>query len=225
MKILLVEDDPKVGRFVQRAFFDEGYQVEWCHSGLEVKSLISTGEFDLIVLDWMLPDQDGVAVCKELRAAGVLASILMLTARSETKDRVIGLEAGADDYVPKPFEVEELLARVKALLRRSKHMGKLHIGALEIDRISHIAQLDSLALSLTSREYALLSFLASRAENAVSRAEVLENVWGGAYDPSSNLVEVHVSRLREKLGAHAWMIETVRGAGYRLRQRLYPAAS
>jgi DNA-binding response OmpR family regulator len=142
----------------------------------------------------------------------------MLTARGETKERVLGLEAGADDYVVKPFEVDELVARVRALLRRSGG-SRLRSGPIEIDRLARRAKLDGVPLSLTGREFALIMYLLQNADRVVRRSEILSNVWEMAFDPGSNLVEVHVSRLRDKLGRHADMLVTVRGVGYQLRPK------
>jgi DNA-binding response OmpR family regulator len=141
----------------------------------------------------------------------------MLTARGETRERVLGLEAGADDYVVKPFEVEEFVARVRALLRRAAGFGALRCGALELDPASRHVKLAGAPLVLTSREYGLLLHLVHRAERVVTRSDLLSGVWNVRYDPGSNLVDVHISRVRDKLGDHAWAIETVRGVGYRLR--------
>lgn len=217
-KILLVEDDLKIGRVIARTLSDEGFEIEHCKTAQEARLKLSERTFSLMLLDWMLPDTDGIRVAQELRRLGERLPILMLTARGDTKDKVLGLEAGADDYLAKPFEVEELIARVRALLRRSLGQGKVTVGPLEVDRVEHKVRLKGEPMTLTSREYALLAFLLSRMDKVVSRAELLEHVWGASFDPGSNLVEVHVSRLREKLDEHAWMIETVRGAGYRFRQ-------
>jgi DNA-binding response OmpR family regulator len=141
----------------------------------------------------------------------------MLTARGEVRERVLGLEAGADDYMGKPFEVDEFVARVRALLRRASGFALLRCGDLQIDPVARQAKLSGVALSLTSRECALLLHLMHRSDRTVKRSELLAHVWGMHFDPGSNLVEVHVSRLRDKLGDRAWMIETVRGVGYRLR--------
>ncbi len=222
MKILVVEDDTKVSRFLVRVLQEEGYATDACATGERGVEQGRAGGYDLILLDWMLPDIDGLSVCRELRARGVATPILMLTARGETGERVMGLEAGADDYVVKPFEIEELVARVRALLRRSSGFASFRCGDLEIDRIGHRVHLAGRALDLTAREYALLLHLAHRADRVVTRTMLLAQVWGTSFDPGSNLVEVHVSRVRDKLGAHAWMVETVRGAGYRLRTRLAP---
>lgn len=219
VKILVVEDDAKVGRFVVRALTEDGYTVDHAKNGREALTQCKAETYDLVVLDWMLPEVDGITVCRELRASGLLSPVLMLTARGETKDRVEGLDAGADDYMPKPFEVEEFLARVRALIRRTSGFGRVVCGPLEIDRVGHRALLNGTAMNLTSREYALLLHLAQRTEKIVTRADLLTHVWELSYDPGSNLVEVHISRLREKLGEFAWMIETVRGSGYRMRSQ------
>ncbi|MEP7121608.1 MAG: response regulator transcription factor [Byssovorax sp.] len=222
MKILVVEDDVKVSRFLVRVLQEEGYATDACATGQHGVEQGRTGGYDLILLDWMLPDLDGLSVCRELRGLGVATPILMLTARGETGERVLGLEAGADDYVVKPFELEELVARVRALLRRSAGFACFRCGDIEIDRLGHRANLAGRPLDLTAREYALLLHLAYRTDRVVTRTMLLSQVWGTSFDPGSNLVEVHVSRLRDKLGDHAWMIETVRGAGYRLRTRSTP---
>ncbi|MBS2019202.1 MAG: response regulator transcription factor [Deltaproteobacteria bacterium] len=216
MKILLVEDDPKVARFVGRVLADEGYAVDMCGNGPDAIAQARLGIYDVIVLDWMLPELDGVSVTRALRQSGLTTPILMLTARADTRERVLGLETGADDYLVKPFEVEEFVARVRALLRRAAGHARLGVGPLEVDRVARCVTVAGRPLDLTSREYALLLDFIHHAEEPVSRTDLLARVWSLNFDPSSNLVEVHVSRLREKLGEHAWMIETVRGAGYRL---------
>ncbi len=218
MKVLLLEDDPKVARFVSRVLTEEGYAVDLCARGADAISQADSGVYDIIVLDWMVPDVDGLAVCRELRRKGCTTPILMLTARGETRERVLGLDAGADDFVVKPFEVEELVARVRALVRRGGGaLASLRCGPLVLDRAARRATIDGAALALTAREFALLLRLARRAGEVVTRTDLLGHVWETNFDPGSNLVEVHVSRVREKLGAHARMIETVRGLGYRLR--------
>lgn len=216
MKVLVVEDDAKLSRFVVRVLTEEGFAADVCATGATAIEQATTGIYDLIVLDWMLPDVDGISVCRRLRQAGMATPILMLTARGEVAERVLGLETGADDYMVKPFEVEELVARIRALVRRASGHARLGVGALEIDRVARRATLAGKPLDLTSREYALLLDFVHHAEKVVSRTDLLSRVWSMSFDPGSNLVEVHVSRLREKLGDHAWMIETVRGAGYRL---------
>ena len=223
VKVLVVEDDAKLSRFVVRVLVEEGFAADACATGVEAMAQASSGIYDLIVLDWMLPDLDGLSVCRRLRQEGMITPILMLTARGETRERVLGLETGADDFLVKPFEVEELVARIRALVRRATGFSKLGVGMLELDRVGREVRLSGKSLELTSREYALLLDFVHHAEKVVTRTELLARVWGTSFDPGSNLVEVHVSRLRDKLGDHAWMIETVRGAGYRLTATHPPA--
>lgn len=218
MRLLVVEDDPKLARFVVRLLCEEGYVVDSCADGEQAIARAGSGVYDGMVLDWMLPGCDGLSVCQRLRELGSTIPILMLTARGELEERVLGLRIGADDYLPKPFEIEELLARVDALLRRTNRVGTLRVGALTLDRGERRASVGTRPLSLTEREFALLAHLAVRKAQTVTRTEMLTRVWGLHFDPESNLIEVHISRLRDKLGDHAWMIETVRGKGYRLRE-------
>jgi len=217
MRLLVVEDDSKLARFLSRVLTEEGYLVDCCSDGGNAIERALSGAYDCIVLDWMLPGRDGIDVSRELRRQRCDIPILMLTARGELSERVLGLRSGADDYLAKPFEIEELLARIEALLRRALRSGQLHAGPLTIHRNERKATLGGRALSVTERELALLGHLAMRSGQVVSRAEILARVWGMNFDPESNLIEVHISRLRDKLGDHADMIETVRGRGYRLR--------
>jgi DNA-binding response OmpR family regulator len=165
----------------------------------------------------MLPGLDGLSVCRDIRKAGLTTPILMLTARGELRERVLGLDSGADDYLVKPFEIDELLARVRALVRRSAGLARFVLGDLEIDRIGRRTLLAGVPVDLTVKEFALLLHLAHRADRTVTRSELMAQVWDLKFDPGTNLLEVHVSRLRAKLGDHGWMIETVRGLGYRMR--------
>jgi DNA-binding response OmpR family regulator len=219
IKLLLVEDSAKLSQFLVRAFREEGYVVDQCTSGADGLAQAASGVYDVIVLDWMLPDLDGIAVCRELRRRGTATPVLMLTARGETRERVLGLDAGADDYLVKPFELEELLARVRALVRRAGALTRLRCGALELDPSARRVTLNGRLVNLTTREYALLLYLVRKPDRPVSRTELLSQVWQTHFDPSSNILEVHVSRLRDKLGDAAWMIETVRGIGYRMRSQ------
>lgn len=218
MKVLIVEDDEKVARFIARVLGEEGFVTDLCVSGIDAVRQASAVTYDVVLLDWMLPDLDGLAVCRELRRSGTVSPIIMLTARGEVRERVLGLEAGADDYVVKPFEIDELLARIQAVLRRTHGFGRMQLGALEIDRLQRRVTVAGRTLDLTAREYTVLLFLAHQADRVVARSELLSQVWSTQFDPGSNLVDVHISRLRDKLGEHAWMIDTVRGKGYRLRQ-------
>jgi DNA-binding response OmpR family regulator len=215
MKLLVVEDNPKVARFLVRALTEEGHAVDQVGDGERALEQIEAVSYDAVVLDWMLPGMDGVAVCRAARDRGVKTPILMLTARSEVGEKILGLDAGADDYLSKPFDLGELLARVRALGRRGSGSPTLKLGPLTLDPVARKAMIDGHAIELTSRELALLAYLVQHAGRAVSRSELLQKVWSTSFDPSSNVVEVHVKNLREKLGAHDAMVETVRGVGYR----------
>lgn len=217
MKILVVEDDAKLARFIARVLVEEGYVADTCAEGSDGIVRARSGVYDALVLDWMLPDIDGLQVCKLLREQGCQIPLLMLTARAELRERVLGLRSGADDYLVKPFEIEELLARLDAVLRRSARQGLFRWGPLELDRVERRVLLAGRPLDLTEKEMALLTHFMLRAGQIVTRSEILTRVWGMSFDPESNMIEVHVSRLRDKLGDHASLIETVRGKGYRLR--------
>jgi DNA-binding response OmpR family regulator len=215
-----LEDDQKLARFLSRVLSEEGLSVDLCARGVDAIAQARCGIYDLIVLDWMVPDTDGLTVCREIRRAGGTAPILMLTARGETRERVLGLKAGADDYMVKPFEVDEFVARVHALQRRTSGFAAIRCGDLEVEPAARQARLAGAPLTLTNREYGVLLYLLHHADQIVKRSDLVAHVWGMRFDPGSNLVEVLISRLREKLGARAWMIETVRGIGYRLQGRL-----
>ena len=216
-KILVVEDNPKVARFLRRLLSDEGLVADACADGDEAVRQVRNGVYDLVLLDWMLPGQDGLSVCRELRRVGSNVPVLMLTARGELRERVLGLKSGADDYLVKPFEVEELVARIHALLRRTQSARRVNLGGMEIDLEKRCLLIDGLSVFVTGRELDLLLHLANRVDEVVTRAELLARIWQMPFDPGSNVVDVQVRRLREKLGARAWMVETVRGVGYRLR--------
>lgn len=216
MKILIVEDDLPIGALLSRVFGEEGAEVTSCATAACGLKRAAEG-FDAIILDWMLPDGDGLDVCDALRKACILTPILMLTARGEVADRVAGLRAGADDYLSKPFDVDELLARVAALVRRSQQLSSLFFGDLSIDRLQRRCSVRGAPLDLTAREYELLVRLALANGAPVSRAILLRDVWRMEFDPGSGVLDVQMSRLREKLGKEAARIETVRGIGYRLR--------
>jgi DNA-binding response OmpR family regulator len=217
MKALVLEDDPKIARFVAQVLREEGYAVDLCTTGADALRLAEIGAHSLIVLDWVVPDVDGLAVCRELRRQGVITPILMLTARGQVSEKVLGLSTGADDYLVKPFDVDELVARTRALARRAVGFAVVRCGPIEIDRIERQAWVAGRKLALTNRELALLLRLALHADRVVTRTDLLAHVWETSFDTGSNLLEVHMSRLREKLGEHAALIETVRGVGYRLR--------
>jgi DNA-binding response OmpR family regulator len=219
MKALVLDDDARIARFVAQVLREEGYIVDLSKTGADALRLAELGGYELIVLDWMVPDIDGLSVCRELRRRGVVTPILMLSARGQVSEKVLGLETGADDYLTKPFEVDELVARARALARRAVGYARVRCGALEIDRVEHQAYLGGRELTLTQREFALLLRLALHAEKVVKRTDLMANVLEASFDSGSNILEVHVSRLREKLGDHVDMLETVRGVGYRLRSQ------
>jgi DNA-binding response OmpR family regulator len=219
VRVLVVEDNLKLGSVLHRLFEDESMShtiVTNAAAALEaLRSPGAAGSFDVLVLDWMLPDMDGVTLCAELRRSGNRVPILMLTARGELRDKIQGFESGVDDYLVKPFDVEELLLRLRALVRRSP-IAQTQLGELCIDRIARRATLRGAPLDLTARELSLLLYLMDAEGRTVSKAEILERVWDLTFDPGTNVIEVLVSRLRDKLGDQSTLIETVRGAGYRL---------
>ncbi len=215
MKLLIVEDSPKLARFLVRALTEEGHVVDQVVDGPAALQQVEAVAYDAIVLDWMLPGMDGISVCRTLRDRGVRTPILMLTARAEVGERILGLDAGADDYLTKPFDLGELLARVRALGRRAGAPTTLRLGPLVIDVAARKVTIDGKGVDLTARELALLSYLVQHAGRAVSRTELLQKVWNTSFDPGSNVVEVHIRNLRDKLGDHGKLVETVRGVGYR----------
>jgi DNA-binding response OmpR family regulator len=215
--LLLVEDDAQLSELLRRVFREDGHDVVACGTVREAEAALENGTFDIAVVDWMLPDGDGLDLCGRLRERKPPIPVLMLTARGEVADRVTGLRSGADDYLTKPFDVEELLARVAVIQRRSGVSWIVRVGDLTVDRREHVVRKGSERLDLTSREYALLARLADSAGECVSRQTLLTDVWNLSFDPGSGVIDVHMSRLREKLGDVAWMVETVRGQGFRLR--------
>jgi DNA-binding response OmpR family regulator len=217
MQVLIVEDDARLNELLMRVLSEESHTVDRAKTLEEARARLAAGRHDAVILDRMLPDGDGVDLCEELRRAGNVVPVLMLTARGEVCDRVRGLRAGADDYLVKPFEIEELLARLDSIVRRARLASVTSVGSLELDRIRREVRVHGTRIDLTAKELSLLACLAETPDAPVSRAELLSKVWGLAFDPGSGVVEVHVSRLRDKLGDHAFVVETVRGTGYRLR--------
>lgn len=212
-----MEDNRKLASFLKRALEEEGHVVDNAMDGMQGLGQAEQLRYDALIVDWMLPGMDGLSLVRELRARGALVPVLMLTARNELKERIAGLDAGADDFLGKPFDLGELLARVRALGRRSQGMQtSLRVGPLQIDRAERRALLDGKRLDLTPREFALLAYLAREAGRVVTRTELLTNVWNSPFDPGSNVIDAQIKNLREKLGSHAALIETVRGQGYRL---------
>jgi two-component system, OmpR family, response regulator len=234
MKILLIEDEPKIANFVRQGLTARGLVVDHCdngHAGFDAAKRGDGGEYGVIVLDIMLPGRDGLSVLKGLRSAGVKTPVILLTARNELDDRIEGFSLGADDYLAKPFFVEELLARIQALLRRSAddRQNVLQVGQFKLDRISRKASCGDKTIDLTTREFSLMEYLMRSAGQVFTRSQILEHVWGYDFDPSTNVVDVCIKRIRGKISLMensidgkadadgASPIESVRGAGYRFR--------
>jgi two-component system OmpR family response regulator len=223
MRLLVVEDDVKLARALERGLQREGYAVDLADTGDDALSQAITNDYDAVVLDVMLPGIDGFAVCKEMRSSERWAPVLMLTARDQVGDRIRGLDAGADDYLVKPFDFGELLARLRALIRRgpTERAPVLEVGELRIDPAARIVTRGGREIELTVREFALLHFLAQRAGAVVSREELLEHVWENAEEGSTNVVDVYVGYLRNKVEKpfRGKIIRTVRGIGFMLEAK------
>jgi DNA-binding response OmpR family regulator len=223
MKILLAEDDLRLARAVRRVFEEESHSVETVGDGPSALQSASAGEFDVMVLDVMLPELDGFDVCKSMRESGVQTPVLMLTARTAVQDRVKGLDCGADDYMVKPFAVAELLARVRALGRRgSRHAngrGQLRAGDLSLDVSRHSAVRGDREIELTVKEFQLLELLLRHQGQVLSRAQILDHVWQYDRDFASNVVDIYIHYLRNKVdkGFDRQLIHTIRGVGYTLK--------
>jgi len=222
VRVLVVEDEVKMAGLLKRGLEEEGYAVDTAGDGREALWLATENPYDAIVLDVMLPDLDGFEVCRRLRDAGRWSPVLMLTARDAVPDRVEGLDAGADDYLTKPFSFAELLARVRALVRRGtpERPPALGAGNLTLDPATRRVARGDATIELTAKEFALLEFLMRHPGEVLSRTRLIEHVWDFAYEGDSNVVDVYVRYLREKVDRPFGMnsIETVRGAGYRLRE-------
>ena len=222
MRLLVVEDDAKLVRALERGFQREGYAVHVARTGDQALKQAVAHDYDAVVLDVMLPGVDGFTVCRELRRKERWVPVLMLTARDEVRNRILGLDAGADDYLVKPFDFGELLARVRALIRRgpTERPPVLTVGDLRVDPATHVVTRAGREVELTVREFAVLHFLAQRAGEVVSREQLLEHVWDEGEDGSSNVVDVYVGYLRQKLEAHGGprLLHTVRGVGFVLRE-------
>lgn len=217
MKLLVVEDEPAAAAFLKRGLGEEGFAVDVAADGPSAREAVALTAYDAILLDVMLPETDGFALCAGWRRDGITTPVLFLTARDDVSDRVRGLNLGGDDYLVKPFAFEELLARVRALLRRGRPdaaTGILHCGALTLDTHRREASIDGRTVALTAREYQLLEYLAYHAGKVVTRTQLWQHVWETGDEPDSNVVDVYIGYLRAKLGKDA--IRTVRGAGYRL---------
>jgi two-component system copper resistance phosphate regulon response regulator CusR len=221
MKILLVEDEQKIANFIERGLKEEHYIVDVAYDGENGSYMAQVYDYDLIILDIMLPEKDGVRVCTDLRKKKIDTPILMLTARDSIQDRILGLDSGADDYLTKPFAFEELLARVRALLRR-KQSGNtmlLKVNDLELDQRTHRVTRAGTEIELTNKEYNLLEYLMLNANHVVTRTMLYEHVWDVHFDTFTNVVDVYINYLRNKIDKNhdKQLIHTVRGTGYMLR--------
>lgn len=222
MKILVIEDDPEAAGFLKKAFLEAGHMADLAPDGESGFALADSGNYDVFVIDRMLPRRDGLSIIAELRAKGNATPALILSALGEVDDRVTGLRAGGDDYLTKPYAFSELLARVEVLKRRggAKDVETVYrAGDLELDRLSHMVRRDGQEIVLQPREFRLLEYLMRHAGQVVTRTMLLENVWDYHFDPQTNVIDVHISRLRGKIekGFDKPVLHTIRGAGYMLR--------
>ncbi|MBB6612591.1 response regulator transcription factor [Pontibacter sp. Tf4] len=224
MKVLLVEDDPKVASFIKRGLEEQTYEVEQAYDGTFGIKLALQNEYDLIILDVILPNRNGLEVCREIRLQNQLVPILMLTALGATDDKITGLDAGADDYLTKPFEFKELLARIRALTRRGTDNAtseKLSIADLEMDLAKKTVNRGGKPVNLTAREFALLYYLLRNKERVVSRVDIIEQVWETSFDTGSNVIDVYINFLRKKIDKDHpnKLIHTLVGMGYVLKEQ------
>ncbi|MFV1985984.1 MAG: response regulator transcription factor [Gemmatimonadota bacterium] len=222
MKVLVVEDEPKMARFLRRGLREEGYGVDVAEDGRSGAMMAAIGTYDAVILDIMLPRLDGLQVTAQIRREGDSTPILLLTAKETPEDIIRGLDAGADDYLTKPFRFDVLLARLRALTRRggAQRLEVLRFGDIELDRLSHKARRGARDLRLTPREFSLLEYLLLNPGRVIRRTELLEAVWEMLFDPGTNVINVHVANLRATLESdrEPRVIQTVRGVGYVLRE-------
>jgi len=219
VRILVVEDNPDMAAAIREGLKAHGYTVDIAHRGFEAEDRMGTEPYDVLILDVMLPDRDGVELCRDLRRRNVAVYVLMLTALSGTANKVSGLDAGADDYLTKPFEFEELLARIRALLRRGRasEAAKLEVAGIELDLLRRRVVRDGVKIKLSAKEFALLEFLMRNPDRVVDRMTIAQKVWDISYEPSSNVIDVYISSLRKKVDKDYGrpLIHTVVGMGYR----------
>jgi DNA-binding response OmpR family regulator len=219
MRILVIEDNPKMAAAIQKGLSEQGWIVDAVHTGFEGEERAAEETYDAIVLDLMLPDRDGIEVCRNLRRRGIRTPLVMLTALSGTRDKVTGLDAGADDYIAKPFEFEELVARVRALLRRGQatESRMLRYEDLELDLSKRSAMRGGVKIKLSPKEFSLLEFLMRNPNRVLPRMTIVEKVWDMNYEPSSNVIDVYISALRKKIDRdhERALIHTVVASGYR----------
>ncbi len=222
MRVLVVEDEKKTASFIRKALQAEGFAVDVCSNGDDALAAVAATDFDSLVLDIMLPGRDGLSVLRQLREHGNKTPVLLLSARGEVNERVEGLNAGADDYLPKPFIIAELVARVRALGRRGGEIKStvLRLADLSLDTVSHRAARGGKTFDLTAREFRLLEFLMRSPSRICGRMSIIEKVWDYDFDPGTNLVDVYIKRLREKIddGFEPKLLHTVRGIGYVLKE-------
>ncbi|NMB56600.1 response regulator transcription factor [Candidatus Beckwithbacteria bacterium] len=224
MKILIIEDDERIAHVMAKGLKEEGFSVDVVHNADEGEYMVEVNPYDAIVLDLNLPDKDGLQICKKLRSDKNNTPIIMVTARTNTEDRVIGLNAGADDYLPKPFVFSELLARIRAIIRRNstQKLPKYEIDDLVLDPVKHLVKRGENNISLTAKEFSLLEFLLSHKNEVVTRTMILEHVWDYNYDGLSNVVDVFIKTLRKKIkqaGKKTELIHTIHGVGYKIEPR------
>ena len=219
MRILVIEDNAGMASAIQQGLQEHGHTVDVAHSGCVGEEMAAAGAYDVVILDVMLPDRDGVDICRNLRRRKIATYVLMLTALSSTAEKVKGLDAGADDYLIKPFEFEELLARTRALLRRGNpsEASRLEFAGLEVDLIRRRVTRDGEPIRLSAKEFALLEFLMRNVDRVVDRTTIMQTVWDIHYEPSSNVIDVYISSLRKKIDRDfdRRLIHTVVGTGYR----------
>lgn len=222
MRILIVEDEKKVANFIKRGLEEDSYQVTLCYDGVDGLKRASSDEFDLVILDCMLPKKDGLTVLHELRESGNQIPVLMLTAKAETADIVSGLDAGADDYLLKPFAFAELQARVRALIRRSEQDrgAEIRFADLRLDPVNHKVWRGQTEIALTAKEYNLLAYMVRNAGNVLTRANIADNCWEYPFETFTNIIDVYINYLRKKVDGKfpTKLIHTVRGQGYILKE-------
>jgi two-component system, OmpR family, response regulator len=222
VRVLVVEDEMKMARLLQRGLGEEGYAVDVAGTGAEALWLATENPYDVILLDLMLPDTDGLETCRKLREKGIWSPVMMVTARDAIEDHVSGLDGGADDYITKPFSFAELLARIRALLRRPalERPPVLSVGDLRLDPATRRVSRGNTEIELTTKEFALLEYFMRNSDQVLSRSRLIEHVWDFAYEGDSNVVDVYVRYLREKIDRpfNRDSLQTVRGAGYRLHE-------
>src|SRR5688500_10282429 len=222
MRILIIEDDQEAASYLVKAFREAGYVADHAANGLDGYAMAESGHYDVLVVDRMLPKLDGLSLIRSLREKGIETPVLILSALGQVDDRVKGLRAGGDDYLPKPYSFSELLARVEVLARRRGGRSEetlYRVGDLELDRLSHQVRRGTEEIVLQPREFRLLEYLMKHAGQVVTRTMLLENVWDYHFDPQTNVIDVHISRLRSKIdkGFAKPLLHTVRGAGYMIR--------